>query len=315
MADNNNQLAVQQPQQALTLKKYFDSEEVKSKFTAMLGKKAQGFITSVLQAAANNDKLKKADAMSIYNAACTAAAMDLPINNNLGFAFIVPYNTRVTIDGRDQWVVVAQFQMGYKGFVQLAMRTAQYKKINVIEVYSNQFKHWDALEEELDADFSKEGEGEIVGYCAYFRLLNGFEKVVYWSVEKIRKHAQEYSKSKNDKGDLIKMWKDNFDAMAKKTVLKLMLSKWGVLSVEMQMAIRVDQGVLADDQGTLVEYPDNPKNDPHDHERERAEILIAEAVTVAKLEAIQEAIKEQYPDLYNLAEMKKIHLANGEQQD
>lgn len=230
------------PLSRLPMKQFFESDHIKAKFRELLGSKAQGFITSVLQVVAGNTDLSKADPQSVYNAAATAATMDLPINQNLGFAWIVPYSGK------------AQFQMGYKGFIQLGLRTGQYLRINAIPVYPNQFKGWNALTEDLEADFSIDGEGEPVGYCAYFKLVNGFEKTVYWSVGKVTKHAQKYSKSySNPKGQ----WKNDFESMALKTVLKSILSKWGILSIEMQKALSVDQAILKNDEGTDVEYPDN----------------------------------------------------------
>ncbi len=221
------------------LKQFFSQDAIKNKFSEMLGKRAPQFITSVLQIASNNSYLAKAEPVSIYNAAATAATLDLPLNNNLGFAWIVPYGN------------AAQFQMGWKGYVQLAQRTGQYSKINVVEVHKNQFKSWNALTETLDADFTIDGAGDVVGYCAYFELVNGFKKIVYWPIEKVKAHAKRYSKS-HANGP----WKDEFDKMARKTVLKAMLSQWGILSIEMQKAILVDQAIIKDDEANEVEYVD-----------------------------------------------------------
>lgn len=221
------------------LKQFFSQDAIKNKFQEMLGKRAPQFITSVLQIASNNSYLAKAEPVSIYNAAATAATLDLPLNNNLGFAWIVPYGN------------AAQFQMGWRGYVQLAQRTGQYSKINVVEVHKNQFKSWNALTETLDADFTIDGAGDVVGYCAYFELINGFTKIVYWSIEKVKAHAKRYSKSHSNGP-----WKDEFDKMARKTVLKSMLSQWGILSIEMQKALVVDQAIIKDDEANEVEYVD-----------------------------------------------------------
>jgi recombination protein RecT len=226
---------------ARTLSGLMNDETVKKKFREMLGNKAPGFISSILQVANGNDKLKAADPMSIFNAAATAAALDLPINPNLGFAWLVPYSGK------------AQFQLGYKGFVQLAMRSAQYKRLNVVEIYASQFKSWNPLTEDLDVDFTQEPAGDVVGYCAFFRLINGMEKTTYWSKARVTEHAKKYSKS-FDKAD--GQWRNNFDDMAKKTMIKLLLSKWGVLSIEMQIAIKVDQAVINDEAAEDVTYVD-----------------------------------------------------------
>jgi len=231
----------QTTQVATTTKALFAKATVQKRFEKLLGDKAAGFITSVLQTVQNSDKLAAAKPETILNAAATAAALDLPITQSLGFAWIVAY--------KDE----AQFQMGWKGFVQLALRTKQYKAMNVIEVYKNQFKSFNVMTEELDADFEVEGKGEIVGYAGYFELNGGFKKTVYWSKKKVIEHAKKYSKTfgkKNQKGHLMHSpWndKDQFDAMAKKTVLKNMISKWGIMSIEMQKAHVVDQAVLREE--------------------------------------------------------------------
>ncbi len=230
-----------------TTKKMFAQVNVKKRFEDLLGEKAQGFISSVLQTVQNNKLLAKAKPETILNAAASAAVLDLPINQNLGFAWIVPYGNE------------AQFQIGWKGFVQLGLRTGQYNRLNVVEIYKNQFKSYNALTEELDAEMTKDGVGEVVGYVAYLRLCNGFEKTVYWSKKKVIEHAKKYSKTygkKNQSGKLIHSpWNDShqFDSMAKKTVLKNTISKWGIMSIEMQKAQVWDQAVIKDE----PEYVDN----------------------------------------------------------
>lgn len=225
----------------VTVKDYFNKDGVKAKFAELLGQRATGFVTSVMQVVNGNNYLKNASPESIYTAAAMAATLDLPINNNLGFAWIVPYGNQ------------AQFQMGWKGFVQLAQRTGQYKRINVIEVYENQFKSYNQLSEDLDADFTVEGKGSVVGYAAYFQLVNGFEKLSYWTTEQVKAHGVKFSKTFNQKNGV---WQTNFDGMAKKTVLKNTLSKWGILSIEMQKAVIADQAVIKDMETDDVEHVD-----------------------------------------------------------
>lgn len=214
----------------LTTKDLFAQKSIQQRFEAIMGKKAQGFISSVLQVTNSNKLLQNADPATVLNAAATAASLDLPINPNLGFAWIVPYKGQ------------AQFQIGWKGFVQLALRTGQYHRINATEVYENQFHSFNRLTETLDADFNIEGEGKIVGYAAYFRLMNGMEKMSYWSVREVIKHAKKYSKAYEK---AYSPWQDEDQkhAMALKTVLKNTLSKWGIMSIEMQTAQLADQAV------------------------------------------------------------------------
>ena len=223
----------------LTLKSIFEKDAVKSKMNELLGSRATGFVTSVLQVTSNNTLLSKAEPMSVYNAAMTAAALDLPINQNLGFAWIVPYKGH------------AQFQMGWKGYVQLAQRTGQYSRINVVKVYENQFKSFSALHEDLDVDFNLAPEGAVVGYAAYFKLINGFEKTTYWSKDQAIEHGKRFSQTFNNGP-----WKSDFDAMAMKSLLKNTLSKWGILSIEMQKANKVDQAVVTDFETDDVDYID-----------------------------------------------------------
>lgn len=230
----------QTPAKVVTVRGIFEGDTAKKKFQEILGQKAPGFITSVLQLVSSDKNLSAVDPMSVYYAAATAATLDLPVNQNLAFSWIIPYQGK------------AQFQLGYKGFIQLALRTGQYLRINTIPVYQNQFKAWNYLTEELEADFSVDGEGEVVGYCSYFKLLNGFEKTSFWSKKKVTAHAQRFSKAFNNGP-----WKTDFDTMACKTVLKNMLAKYGILSIELQKALVVDQGVIRDDEATVVDYPDN----------------------------------------------------------
>jgi recombination protein RecT len=238
----------------VTVKDFFAREDVSNKFKELLGKKSVGFITSVLQITNQNAMLAKATPISIFNASAMAATLDLPINQNLGFAYIVPYNEKYK-DAQGQWQsrCNAQFQIGWKGLVQLAQRSGQYTAINVVEVYENQFVSFNALTEELKANFEIDGDGKVVGYVAYFRLLNGFEKTCYWSISKVEKHGKKYSKTFENSNSA---WKTDFDSMAKKTVLKNTISKWGILSIEMQSAVVADQAVINDVETLDVTYAD-----------------------------------------------------------
>lgn len=278
-----NQLA---PHQAMpmTIKGLFNADSTKKRFEELLGKKAQGFISSVLQISNNNKLLASADPKTILNAAVTAAALDLPINQNLGYAWIVPYKGQ------------AQFQMGWKGYVQLALRTGQYTNINVIEVYANQFKSFNTLTEELDADFSIEPEEEPIGYVCFFKLINGFSKTVFWSKEKVIKHAKKYSQSYG-KGKMSP-WNDpdQFPEMAKKTVLKNTISKWGIMSIEMQTAQLADQAVQVEENN--FRYVDNETIDVTDSNEElnRTIKFIQNIESKEKLEEVKNGLD---PDLLN----------------
>ncbi|HHJ6212254.1 TPA: recombinase RecT, partial [Streptococcus pyogenes] len=180
------------------------------------------FAVSILSVLQGSQSLKSASNESIYAAAMKAAVLNLPIEPSLGRAYLVPYKGQ------------AQFQLGYKGLIELAQRSGQYKNINAGIVYKSQLISYNPLFEELILDFSKP-QDEIVGYFAAFKLLNGFEKVSFWTVEKVTAHGKKFSKS-----FASGPWKTDFDAMAQKTILKDILSKYGPLSVEMQKAIEED---------------------------------------------------------------------------
>ncbi|AXM89362.1 recombinase RecT [Anoxybacillus ayderensis] len=220
-----NQIAKKQNsniQQGVTLKQLLNSESMKKRFEEVLGKRAQQFATSILNLYNSEKMLQKCEPMSIISSAMVAASLDLPVDKNLGYMYIVPYGTTATPI------------MGYRGYIQLALRTGQYKHINVIEVYEGELQKWDRLTEEFEMDSKQKKSDVVVGYAAYFELINGFRKTVYWTREQIEAHRKKYSKS--DFG-----WKNDFDAMAKKTVLKSLLSKWGILSIEMQNAFNEDE--------------------------------------------------------------------------
>jgi recombination protein RecT len=268
----------------LTTKSLFEREDVKSKFKEMLGKRATSFITSVLQITTQSKLLAKADPVSIYQAAAVAATLDLPLNQNLGFAYIVPYNDK-------EKGQVAQFQLGYKGFIQLAQRSGQFKSIYAAPIYDGQI----ASENPLDGyefDFTKKSD-KLMGYAARFKLINGYEATLYMTVEQLKKHGNQYSQSFK-KG--FGLWKDNFDAMASKTVLKLLLSKYAPLSVDMQKAIVADQSVINDADTVDVTYIDN--DEQVNKETERVQLMISDALTVADLVKVQPHVTAELTEVY-----------------
>lgn len=255
MANENALVRVQQ---------YVTQDNVKSKFEAVLRDKAPQFMASITNAVRNNDSLQKCESQSIISSALVAATYDLPIDSNLGFSALVPY-----YDGKSN-TFKAQFQMMYKGFIQLAIRSGAYENMNVSEVYEDELLSYNPItgELQLTKDFSKctqrkEGKKDkIVGYYAWFKLLTGFKKELFMTTDECRNHAIQYSKSYQkdlEKNWTSSKWSTDFDAMAKKTVLKLLLSRWGVLSVDMQRAIQDDQKVYDEDGNES--YADNPENE------------------------------------------------------
>lgn len=291
MTATSNQVATATPKQPMTIKLLFDQANVKKKFDELMGKRAPQFMTSVLQIVASNDLLKNADPMTVFNAAAVAATLDLPLNNNLGFAYIVPYNDRKA--GK----VVAQFQMGYKGFIQLAQRSGQFKTISSTPIYKGQLVEENPLTGFV-FDFTKKESDEVIGYAAYFALINGFEKTYYMTVDDVKKHANKFSQTFK-KG--FGLWKDEFDAMATKTVLKLLLSKYGPLSVEMQESVIKDQAVIKGEGGDNIEYVDHEVVATVDKEHERFVLMLEDCKTVEECQKLEKEVNtpERF-DLYNL---------------
>lgn len=273
----------------LTTKQFFERTDVRAKFEEMLGRRAPQFITSVLQVASSNTMLQKADPASIYNAAAVAATLDLPLNNSLGFAFIVPYNTKQP-DGSSK--VMAQFQISYRGLIQLAQRSGQFQTISVAPIHDGQLIEENPLSGYV-FDFSKRKGDTVIGYAAYFKLINGFEKSLFMTVEELKKHGRRYSKTFGNSNGL---WQTDFEVMASKTVLKLLLSKFAPLSIEMQRAVVTDQAVISDN-GETVEYVDHDEV-PMDKERERVRLLLMDCKTIEDLSRMESQIPKEMDDLY-----------------
>lgn len=271
-------------------KSFFERDDVKSKFKELLGKRATSFITSVLQITAQNSLLAKADPASIYQAAAVAATLDLPLNQNLGFAYIIPYKSKQP-DG--SYKDVAQFQIGYKGFIQLAQRSGQFKTISAAPIFEGQLIEQNPLTGFV-FDFTKKTSDKVIGYAAHFALLNGFEKTLFMTADDLKKHGTRFSQTfKKGYG----LWKDDFDSMAIKTVIKLLLSKFAPLSVEMQKAIITDQAVVKDADSDDLTYDDHEVIEV-DKEAERVALLIGDAKTSDDLDAIYEHVADGQMDMF-----------------
>ena len=241
----------------------------------VLGEKKNSFINNLTALVAGSKQLQACKPMSVMYAAIKATALDLPLDPNLGFAYVIPYKNNKEGD------TDAQFQIGYKGFIQLAMRSGQYRTINVRDVREGEIVGEDFVSGDLRFKKlnSNRDKATIIGYVAFFRLVNGFEKMVFWTVDEVKQHAITYSKTY---GSTIKTvreaskWVTDFDAMAKKTALKSLLSKYGVLSVEMKTAITSDQ-LVVNEYGEDM-YEDNPNVE----DAEAEEIPIEQAIESKK---------------------------------
>lgn len=205
-----------------------DAPSVQEQFKNALAENVGPFVASIIDLYNGDSYLQNCEPKAVIMEALKAAVLKLPINKNLGFAYLVPYKSNNQL--------VPQFQIGYKGLIQLAMRTGQYRIINADMVYEGEFRTRNKLTGEFDLSGTKRSD-VVVGYFAYIELLNGFSKTLYMSKERVTQHAQKYSKAFNQPNG---PWKKEFDAMAIKTVLRNLLSHYGFLSVDMVSAITQD---------------------------------------------------------------------------
>lgn len=232
-------------QESPTLQQLLSSAGIKRRFEELLDNSAPSFISSILTIVRSNSKLQDCSPNSILSAAGIAAALKLPINPSLGLAHIVPYKSKNGMQ--------AQFQLGYRGYIQLAMRSGQYQTLNSGAVREGQIKEIDFVTGEIIR--GEKISDNVVGYLAYMRLINGFEKSLYMTTEELQAHAEKYSQSYAydlRSGKKSSVWSTNFDAMAKKTVLKKLLSNFGVISIDQQSialatALQADQAVVMED--------------------------------------------------------------------
>lgn len=202
-----------------------DNANTKKLLQDSLKENAGAFSASVIDLYNSDTYLQRCDPRQVFGECLKAVSLKLPISKQLGFAYVIPYGN------------VPQFQLGYKGMIQLCMRTGEYKYINADVVYKGEYRGADKLTGHVDLNGEKTSD-KIIGYFAYIETLNGFKKAIYWSKEKVTEHAKKYSKSFNSGSS---PWKSNFDAMAIKTVLRNLLSKYGVMSVEMANALQSEE--------------------------------------------------------------------------
>lgn len=260
------------------------NEKTQKYLTEVLGAKKSSFVNNLVALVSNNVKLQECEPTTIMFAGLKATALDLPLDPNLGYAYVIPFR-----DNKAN-VTLAQFQIGAKGFVQLSMRSGQFRTLNVSDVREGEIKSIDRLSGEITFDWKDDSRNNlpIVGYVAYIKLINGFEKSLYMTSDEIAKHGQKYSKTYRNG-----VWQDNFGAMAEKTVLKRLLSKYAPLSVEMQQAVKSDQAIITEDGEKYIDQPEHeqsekatnifksalePVNEPIDSEAEKMDELFRQKV-------------------------------------
>lgn len=258
---------------------FLNQDKVKNQLAQAVGKNSMRFVSSVVSAVTVNPALQECANPSILSAALLGESLNLSPSPQLGQYYMVPY------ENKKEGVKVAQFQMGYKGYIQLAIRSGQYKKLNVLAVKEGELVRFDPLTEEIEVrlieDEEEREQAKTIGYYAMFEYINGFKKALYWSKKKMASHAEKYSAAFSKNGGLKSlelleqgkipqkdMWKyssfwfKDFEAMAFKTMLRQLISKWGIMSIEMQRAYEGDMAEIRED-GTS-QYVDNQPDDPED---------------------------------------------------
>lgn len=246
MAVSNN---LAKSQQKTSLTAYLSNDAVKNQINSIVGgKNGTRFISSIISAVNANASLQECTNASILSAALLGESLNLSPSPQLGQYYMVPFKNN------NAGVKVAQFQLGYKGYIQLAIRSGQYKKLNVLAIKEGELINFNPLDEEIEvkliADEAEREKAETIGYYAMFEYTNGFKKALYWSKEKMKAHAIKYSQgyaADVKKGTKWTFWSKDFDGMAYKTMLRQIISKWGIMSIEMQTALDSDMAVINED--------------------------------------------------------------------
>lgn len=297
----NTSVAQQQPKPVDLLKSVIKADSVQQQFQNALGKHKDEFVASLIDLYTGDPQLQRCKPSAVVAEALRAATMRLALNKALGFAYIIVFNNSVKDPDTGQWTKVPTptFVPGYKGYIQLAMRTGQYRTINADFVYEGELRNVDKLAGTIAFDGEKKSD-KVVGYFCYFELLNGFSKVLYMSVEDMAKYALRYSPSFKGKEKptfdaLVKQaqsgqvsnevgWKGNFNDMALKTVIRRLLSKYGYLSIEMMNVIAKDDDEAMSDRNGLIA------------ENANAEVLPADTATYEEIDPATGEIKESSAD-------------------
>jgi len=237
--------------------------------------RANKFVASISSAVATNPALQECEAGTILSAALLGESLNLSPSPQLGQYYLVPFD-----DNRNKRVV-AQFQLGYKGYIQLAIRSGYYKKLNVLAIKEGELINYNPLDEEIKVNLIEDDEVRentpTIGYYAMFEYSNGFTKTLYWSKKKMQEHAKKYSQGYRrdlEKGSEFTFWSKDFDGMAYKTMLRQLISKWGIMSVEMQDAFDKDMASINTD--GKVDYVDNQPDVVQPQQIENSEPVVEE---------------------------------------
>lgn len=261
---------------------YLTADTVKEQINKVVGSKnGTRFISSIVSAVNNNKELQTCSNSSILSAALLGESLNLSPSPQLGQYYLVPFNNK---DGK-----VAQFQLGYKGYIQLAIRSGQYKKINVLSIKEGELVRYDPLNEEIEVNLIEDEEerekAPTVGYYAMFEYTNGFKKAMYWSKAKMEAHAIKYSAgyaADKRKHTQYTFWSKDFDGMAYKTMLRQLISKWGIMSIDLVTAIDADMAVVNEDGSKSYVEVEEEVNNYTENEPEK--IIDGEVVEKAEQE-------------------------------
>lgn len=271
MALQNNLSKQLQGNQQLTFSERLKTPQIKGLIVRALDnpKKQERFTTGLISAVGANPALKECDITTVISSALLGEALGLSPSPQLGHYYMVPFknNKRNKID--------AQFQLGYKGYIQLALRSGQYKNIGVTDIRQGELVRYDRLFDDIEVDFIADEDVReqtpVIGYAASFVLTNGMKKVLYWSKSKMEKHALKYSKGYQAKKGYT-YWEKDFDGMAYKTMLRQLISKWGIMSIEMQSAYESDMGAIQAD--NTIDYVDTfAMEEPEMETKEMVEVV------------------------------------------
>jgi recombination protein RecT len=272
VATTNQEKAPEQKTVNQIMSSILDGEKMRGRFDELLGKRSAQFVSSLVSLVNADQNMQQAffeAPMSVVQAGLKAATFDLPVDQNLGYAYIVPF--------RNKGKMTANFILGWKGMHQLAMRTGAYKTINVVDVRKGELKSYNRLTEEIEINFVEDEDErdalEIIGYVGYYRLVNGAEKTIYMSVKQISAHEK-----KHRKGEYMgKGWRDDWDAMARKTIYRILVGKWGVMSIDYQSHGEAEKLATQMQDEFNLENPTSVEVDYTEVDKDTGEVMEGEA--------------------------------------
>ena len=289
MADKN-EIAVQ------GIASFLATPKIKENIEGVVGKEqAQSFISDIVACVQNNNMLSACTNKSILSGALVAKSINLPLTPQLGYAYLVPFDNKKQVEGRTQYVKEAQFQMGYKGYVQLALRSGRYRKLLTSDVRKGEVVNYDpfndcytlqsnSFEKRMEKDENGKYMIPIIGYYAKFELDNGFIKEMFMTYDDMLEYAKRYSKayrSDINKHTAYSFWTTKFEDMAKKTMIRQLLGKWGLLTPELEKAYTCDMAVIDEDGNP--QYVDNQPDDTEPAENPMGDVIDAEYQEIADM--------------------------------